>query len=175
MRRAILPLLAALLLAACSGSQGSGGGYGGAGSAGTPYATSARFLAEDPTVIELSVRDPLPVARVTLIDPTGAATEAFDIQRDKQIYRSDSGPKPSVGVGVFGGSSGHIGTGVGIGFPIFSSGQSTYTGTVVDSRAKVKVANPVLYRETWQSWKLRAELDDGRNKRTIEMLPPKPL
>ncbi|HSE74336.1 MAG TPA: hypothetical protein VLB05_07470, partial [Dongiaceae bacterium] len=74
-----------------------------------------------------------------------------------------------------GGSSGHIGTGIGIGFPIFSSGQSGYTATVVDSTAKVKIGNPVLYRESWQRWKLRVEFEDDGNARTIEMVPPKPL
>lgn len=161
-----------LLLAACSGNQG-GSGHGGAGS--TPYATDAHFLKDDPTVIELRVRDPLPVARVVLIDPMGAQTAAHDIQRDTQTYRSDGGARPNVGVGVFGGSSGRIGTGIGLGFPIFSSGQSRHTSAVVDSTAKVKIGNPVLYRTSWQDWKLRVELDDGRNKRTIEMVPPKPL
>ena len=171
MRRSILPFLAILLLAACSGNSG-GSGYG-----GTAYTTDAHFLKDDPTVIELSVRDPLPVARMVLIDPTGAETEAYDIQRDRQTYRSDGGPRPNVGVGVFGGSSGHIGTGVGIGFPIYSGSQSGYGGTtsVVDSTAKVRINNPVLYRSSWQSWKLRAELDDGRAKRTVELVPPKPL
>jgi hypothetical protein len=169
----ILSILAVILLAACSSNNPGGSGYGGAGS--TPYSTNAHFLTGDPTVIELTVRDPLPVARVFLVDPTGAQTEAFDIQQDRQIYRSDSGPRPSVGVGVSGGSSGHIGTGIGIGFPIFSSGQPNQTSAVVDSRAKVKISNAVLYRETWQRWKLRVELDDGQNSRTIEMVPPKPL
>jgi len=161
-----------LLLAACS-SNNAGSGYGGTGS--TAYTTDAHFLKDDPTVIELKVRDPLPVTRMVLIDPTGAETEAYDIQRDRQTYRSGGGPRPSVGVGVAGGSSGHIGTGIGIGFPIFSSGQSASAGTVVDSTAKVRINNPVLYRTSWQNWKLRAELDDGRTKRTIEMVPPKPL
>jgi hypothetical protein len=178
MRRTIVPILGALLLAACSSNNhGGGSGYGGVGSGGgnTPYATNAHFLSDDPTVIELTIRDPLPVARVILVDPTGAETAAYDIQRDRQIYRSDGGPRPSVGVGVSGGSSGHIGTGIGIGIPIFSSGQSNYTAAVVDSTAKVKIGNPVLYRSSWQSWKLRVELEDGPNKRTIEMVPPKPL
>jgi hypothetical protein len=181
MRTTIPLVLAMLALAACSGNNAGGGGsgYGGTGSSSSasnvPYGTNAHFLADDPTVIELTVRDPLPAARVLLIDPTGTETAAFDIQRDRQIYRSDAGPRPSVGVGVFGGSSGHVGTGVGIGFPIFSSGQSNYTSAVVDSTAKVKISNPVLYRNSWQTWKLRVELEDGPNKRTIEMVPPKPL
>jgi hypothetical protein len=174
MRSKLFPVLVMMLLAACSGNNG-GSGYGGAGSGSTSYATDAHFLADDPTVIELKIRDPLPVARAFLVDPTGAETAAYDIQRDRQIYRSDGGPRPSVGVGVFGGSSSHVATGVGVGFPLFSSGQSNYTAAVVDSTAKVKISNPVLYRSSWQSWKLRVELEDGPNKRTIEMVPPKPL
>jgi hypothetical protein len=181
MRKHIIALMAIAALAACSSSNGGGGGsgYGGVGSGSSssnvPYGTNAAFLKEDPTVIEVSVRDALPAARVFLIDPSGVQTAAFDLQRDRQVYRSDGGPRPNVGVGVFGGSSGNVGTGIGIGFPIFSSGQSNYTTSVVDSRAKVKVPNPVLYRETWQRWKIRVELEDGANKRFIEMVPPKPL
>jgi hypothetical protein len=176
----ISALALCLTLAACSSDRGSGGsGYGGVGSASpdanAPYSANAVFAKDEPTVIEVSVRDALPVARVFLVDPSGKQTAAFDIQRDKQIYRSDAGPRPNVGVGVFGGSSGHIGTGIGIGFPIFSSGQSNYTAAVVDSRAKVRIPNAVLYREAWQRWKLRIELDDGRNNRVLEMVPPKPL
>lgn len=163
----------ALLPAACSsGHRGGGGGYG--GTVDVPYGAEAHFLADDPTVIEVIVRDPLPAARVFLIDPTGQQNAAFDIQRDKRIYQSDGGPRPSVGVGVGGGSSGHISTGIGIGFPLFSSGPNQ-TSAVIDSRAKVRIGNPVLYRTTWQSWKLRVELDDGVTKRVIETLPPKPL
>lgn len=173
MRKAILPILAVLLLAACS-NNGGGSGYGGTGDSRS--ATDAHFLKDDPTVIEVNVRDPLPVTRVVLVDPTGAETPAHDIQRDTQTYRSGGyGASPSVGVGVFGGSSGRVGTGIGIGVPIFSSGQSGYDRTVVDSTAKVRINNPVLYRTTWQDWKLRAELGEGSTKRTIELAPPKPL
>lgn len=171
MRRAVLPIFAMLLLTACSNYGGGGSGYGGTG-----HATDAHFLKDDPTVIEVTVRDPLPVTRVVLVDPTGAETQAYDIQRDTQTYRSGGyGASPNVGVGVFGGSSGHIGTGIGIGVPIFSSGQSGYDRTVVDSTAKVRISNPVLYRSSWQDWKLRAELGEDGSKRTIELVPPKPL
>lgn len=162
---------AALLTASCSGNRG-GSGYG--STVDVPYGADAHFLASDPTVIEVTIRDPLPAARVFLIDPSGLQTAAFDIQRDKRIYQSDSGPQPSIGVGVGGGSSGHVSTGIGIGFPLFSSGGAGQTSAVIDSTAKVRIGNPVLYRETWQSWKLRVELDDGVTKRLIETLPPKP-
>jgi hypothetical protein len=109
-----------------------------------------------------------------LIDPAGVETAAYDIQRDRQVYRSGGGARPSVGVGVGGGSSGNFGTGIGIGIPIYPGG-SDYRSEVTESTAKVKISNPVLYRSSWQSWKLRVDLDDGANKRTIEMVPPKPL
>jgi hypothetical protein len=174
MRRLIVPVLV-LMLAACSGNSG-GSGYGGAGSGNASYGANAHFLASDPTVIEVTVRDPAPVSRVILIDPTGAETAAYDIQRDTQTYHSGNyGASPSVGVGVFGGSSGHVGTGIGIGVPIFSSGPSNYSSAVVDSTAKVRISNPVLYRTSWQSWKLRVEFGDGSNARTVEVVPPRPL
>jgi hypothetical protein len=167
MRSRLFPILVMLLLAACSSNSGSG--YG-----GSQYSSEAHFLASDPTVIEVKIRDPLPVARVVLVDPTGAETVAYDIQRDRQTYYPDGGARPSVGVGVGGSSSGNFGTGVGIGFPIYSGG-SRYASDVTESTAKIKIGNPVLYRNSWQSWKLRAELEDGANKRTVEMVPPKPL
>lgn len=178
MRKHLIPILlaltAALPLAACS--SGGGSGYGGTGgNVNTQYGASSHFLASDPTVIEVTIRDPLPAARVFLIDPNGQQTAAYDIQRDRRVYQSDGGPRPSVGVGVGGGSSGHVSTGIGIGFPIFSSGGANQTSSVIDSTAKVRISNPTLYRTTWQSWKLRVELDDGVNKRVIETLPPKPL
>lgn len=167
MRQKLFPILALLLLAACSGN-------GGSGSAGTQYSSEARFLSGDPTVIEVKVRDPLPVRRAVLVDPNGAETAAYDIQRDRQISRSGGGARPTVGVGVGGGSSGHFGTGIGIGFPIYPGG-SDHRSELTESTAKVKISNPVLYRTTWQSWKLRVDLEDGANKRTIDMVPPKPL
>ncbi len=167
MRNKLFPIVAMLLLAACSNNDGSG--YGGSRSS-----SEAHFLSSDPKVIEVKIRDPLPVARAVLVDPTGAETVAYDIQRDRQTYYSDGGARPSVGVGVGGSSSGNFGTGVGIGFPIYSGG-SRYASDVTESTAKIKIGNPVLYRNSWQSWKLRAELEDGANKRTVEMVPPKPL
>lgn len=166
--RILACILMVLGLAACSSSGGGGGGS---------YKTEANLLAADPTVIQLAVRDPLPVARMVLIDPNGVETAAYDIQRDSSTYHSNGGGvQPSVGVGVFGGSGGHVSSGIGFGFPLFSSGSSGYSGTMVESIAQVRIPNPVLYKTTWESWKLRAELDDGHgNNRIIEMVPPQPL
>jgi hypothetical protein len=163
MSQKLLPILAMFLLAACSSSGG-----------GTYYSSEAHFLSGDSTVIELTVRDPLPVKSAVLVDPTGIETAAYDIQRDRQVYSSGGGARPSVGVGVGGSSSGHFGTGIGIGIPIYPGG-SSYSREVTESTAKVKISNPVLYRNSWQSWKLRVELEEGATKRTVELVPPKPL
>src|SRR5262245_43360501 len=64
MRRLIGPILIVLALAGCSSS----------GSGGPPFGANAHFAANDPTVIQVNVRDPLPVAHVFLVDPTGMAT-----------------------------------------------------------------------------------------------------
>src|SRR5690348_5958027 len=106
MRKIALTLMV-LALAACSSS---GGGSNSA------YKTEAHFLASDPTVIEVVLRDPLPVSRAVLIDPNGVETPAFDIQRERQTYNNGGGDRPSVGVGV-GGGSGGVSTGIGFGFP----------------------------------------------------------
>jgi hypothetical protein len=164
MSQKLLPILAMLLLAACSNGGGSG----------TQYSSEAHFLSGDSTVIEVTVRDPLPVMRAVLVDPTGVETAAYDIQRDRQVYNSGGGARPSVGIGVGGSSSGHFGTGIGIGIPIYPGG-SNYSREVTESTAKVKISNPVLYRATWESWKLRVDLEEGATKRTVELVPPKPL
>jgi hypothetical protein len=175
----LLALIAAMPLAACSNYGGGGSGYGGTGgNVNSQYGANAHFLASDPTVIEVTVRDPLPAAQVFLIDPNGQQTAAHDIQRDRRTYQSGGGAQPSVGLGVGGGSWGGgsgVSSGIGFGIPLFSSGGSGRSSEVIDSTAKVRISNPTLYRTTWQSWKLRVELGDGANKRVIETLPPKPL
>jgi hypothetical protein len=171
MQRHLIPVLlllaATMPLAACSSSGGS--------NVDTQVGVSSHFMASDPTVIEVRVRDPLPAARVFLIDPNGLQTEAYDIQRDRRVVQSGGSARPIVGVGVGGGSSGNISTGIGIGFPVLAPGGSSQASAVTDSTAWVRISNPTLYGTTWQSWRLRVELDDGVNKRVIETLPPKPF
>lgn len=139
-----------------------------------PYITNAYLLRDDPAVIEVHVRDALPLEQVTLIDPNGAEWPAYEITRNRDLYRGDARPSAGVGVGVMGGSSGNVSTGIGIGFPLFSGSGEAYTATVNDSYAKLRIPDRATYDETWQSWKLRIELDDGTTSRTMEMLPPKP-
>ena len=126
-------------------------------------------------MIEVKVRDPLPVARAVLVDPTGVETAAYDIQRrDRQVYHSNGGARPTVGVGVGGGLSGNFGTGISIGFPIYSGG-SDYRADITESTVKVKISNPVLYRNSLAELEAARRSGRRREERTIEMAPPRPL
>lgn len=168
-RRSILLVLAAVALASCY-SGGSGGP-----SAPRQQSVTGYFSATEPGVIQVDVTDPLPVSAAALVGPDGTAVAAYQIDRDREIYRGDGGIQPSVGVGVTGGSSSRIGTGIGIGFPLFGSGGGDgVTTTVTASRVLIRVPDLAAYGATWQSSKLHIELDDGVTRRVMELLPPPP-
>ena len=160
--------LSLLGLAACYSSNDSGP------VAPRQQSVTGYFSATDHGVIEIDVTDPLPVKAASLVGPDGTAVRAFQIDRDRQIYRGDGAIRPSVGVGVMGGSSGHIGTGVGIGFPLFGSSGNEVTTTVTASRIQIRVPDLALYETNWQRSKLHIELDDGVSHRVMELLPPPP-
>jgi hypothetical protein len=159
--RTILCVLA-LLLAACSGDEDRG--------ISNPVA--ARFAADAGDRIEVTVADPQPVETAELIAPDGGATAAYQIDRSKTV-EEDGGPAPSVGVGVFGGSSGHIGTSIGIGIPIFGSGAPE--DPVIDSRALIRVPDMAAYRAHWTEYRLRLHLGTTEtNRRIMEIPAPRP-
>ncbi len=135
----------------------------------------AAISAEDESVILLTISDPLPVKSAQLIDPAGAATEAFLIERDSDHYHGGSGIRPNIGVGVVGGSSSGVSTGVGIGFPIFSSTGDGAVRRITESRVRLRIADLAVYRANWQRYAIAVELDDGVNRRSFRMVPPAPL
>jgi hypothetical protein len=162
-----LTVLSPLLLApaAC--------GYNSPPPRGIEESVTSAISAEDESVILLTVEDPLPVKSARLIDPSGAVTEAFAIDTDRQSYGGGSGVQPNVGVGVVGGSSSGVSTGIGIGFPIFSSNGGAVR-RLTESRARIRIADLAAYRRDWQRYAIAVELDDGVNRRAFEMVPPAP-
>ena len=159
------PIAACLILAACaSGGQSS--------SSNTPSITSA-IPSGDPTRIDVTVRDPLPVADATLVDPNGVSYPAVRIDRDHIAYSGSGGLQPSMGAGVAGGSGGGIASGVGIGIPLFSS-RGTSPGSFTESRISFRVPDMAAYRASWQRWKIHLDLAESGNSRSMEMLPPAP-
>ncbi|WP_374654407.1 hypothetical protein [Dongia sp.] len=165
MRPPILAL-ALLTLTAC--------GYDSARPHGIDETVTAAISAEDETVIVLTVDDPLPVKSARLIDPSGAVTEAFAIDRDRQSYSGGGNVRPNVGVGVVGGSSGGVSTGIGIGFPLFSSDGGGAVRRMTQSRVQLRIPDIAAYRLGWQHYAIAVDLDDGVNRRSFQMVPPAP-
>lgn len=165
--RNIFPALTFLLLAAC--------GYASAPPGGIVESVTTEISAEDQSVIIINVSDPLPVKTARLIAPDGTATEAFAIDRDRQSYTDGGGGRPNVGVGVAGGSNGGVSTGIGIGFPLFSSGSGEASRRITDSRVQIRIPDIPAYRSLWQRYAIAVDLDDGVNRRSFQMIPPAPL
>jgi hypothetical protein len=163
-RRSIL--LAFLALAAC--------GYDAAPPGGIDESVTTAISPEDEGIIVVNVSDPLPVKSARLIAPDGKLTEAFAIDRDRQSYSQGGGGNPNVGVGVMGGSNGGVSTGIGIGFPIFSSGNGQATHRITDSRVQIRIPDLAAYRANWQRYAIAVDLDDGVNRRAFQMVPPAP-
>lgn len=124
-------------------------------------------------VITVTVSDPLPAKAARLIAPDGQITQAIAIDTERHMAHEDNGLRPSIGVGVAGGSSSNISTGIGIGFPLFGAGE-TRTYSVTDSRITFRLPDPAEYRRNWQRYAIAVDLDDGVNRRTFQMLPPAP-
>jgi hypothetical protein len=184
-----VPLLAAvaaaLALAACGGPRTT---TGTASELGTPI--MARFAPNTTDVVLVSVQDRRPVDQVELIAPDGRVYLAQTITRDQIVESYDRygytrgypsgysdypyGPRLGVGVGVFGGSSGGIGTSVGLGFPI--GGRSTVEREVgYKSLARIPIDDMAYYEATWTQWRTRirfAEPEGGARFIEIEAPPP---
>lgn len=158
-----IPLIAIFLsLAACtSGGQSSS-------------AVLTPISANDPSRIDLTVRDSLPVADARLIDPQGNVTTATRIDRDRINYRRGGGVEPGMGVGVAGGSNSGVSTGVGLGvtIPLFSGGDTDDSFT--ESRASFRIPDMAAYRKSWQQWKVQVDLDNGSSHRSLELAAPAP-
>lgn len=160
--RYIHVLLALMILAGCS----AGGG------AIVSRPVSAEFAKAAPDAIEVEVKDRQPVETAELVAPDGSATPAYQIDRSKVV--ESYAPEPAFGVGVFGGSSGHIGTSVGINIPIGRSDTAPYE-PVIESRALIRVPDMAAYRSNWQNWKIRIELGTSEtNERVMEIPAPRP-
>lgn len=135
------------------------------------YGDTAASIAGD--IVTVTVSDPLPVKEARLIAPDGSIVTASTIDGERLMTHEDNGLRPRIGVGVSGGSSGGVSTGIGIGFPLFPTGESK-TYSVTRSRITFRLADPADYRQNWQRYAIAVDLDDGVNRRSFQMLPPAP-
>ncbi|MFO1062174.1 MAG: hypothetical protein U1E53_35035 [Dongiaceae bacterium] len=188
--RRIAPV-AALLLAACGSDrppprsalqdlppaapQGSVT-YGGPNQPGAPI--TAAFVPGYPPQIEVRIRDPQPAEAVALVTPDGRVLPAPRIETSR-IYQGAGGDGsapflPGIGLGIWGGSGGHVGTGIGIGLPLGGIDYGPATEAVV-SVARLSPDDPAAYRATWPRWTIRIQLGNPATiLRKVEIAAPRP-
>jgi hypothetical protein len=154
-----------MLLAACSGGGES------AKQAAPPF--QVEFASGAPDLIEVHVRDQQPVKSAKLVQPDGTFYEAYAIDTERHENAGGGGISPSFGVGVAGGSSSHVSTGVGIGFPIFGSSGSSSTPEY-RSTVRIRVTDMTAYRASWQKSELRLTLGEGSSQHDVVIPAPSP-
>jgi hypothetical protein len=164
--RMVLLCALALALSACAGGGGDREPFA--------YGIESYFAPDQPHVIEVHVRDPLPVAQAELIDDAGQRQQAKELSRERVMHYAEPAPWPGWGFGVMGGSSGHVATGFGLGIPFFG-GPGDQAVAVNESIARFEIPDLSRYAGAWQRWRIHLVLDDGRASRTVEMVPPAPV
>jgi hypothetical protein len=137
-------------------------------------AMASHFAPGQGDTIEASIVDPLPVKAAVLKTADGGTIAAVQIDRERNLYSSDTGEGPNFGIRASGGSSSGVSTGFGFGFPLFGGGEGERTAALTTSTVRFKIPDLAVYRRDWQRWILHIELDDGASRRTIETLPPAP-
>ena len=136
----------------------------------------------DGDTVSVELRDPnnhYRVERVELVGPNGVTIAAGTINREtnraSSNYRGFDGG-PSVGVGGWGGSRSGGGGGITLGFPL--GGRSARdreppAGTL--TTARIRLPDPVFYRQTVESWFIRITTLDRAQQSSVAIIPaPKP-
>jgi hypothetical protein len=163
MRKYVIACLALVALVACSSNR--------AESAKASYETS--FSSDTPDLLLVEVDDDQPVTAARLAAPDGTFYEAYAIDTDRQSGGSSPGIFPSEGVGVSGGSSSNISTGVGLSFPIFgASGPAPRPH--YRSTARIRVTDMAAYRANWEKSEVRLTMGEGSSAHEIVLRAPKP-
>jgi hypothetical protein len=167
MRARIAPmalLVAGLLVAGCGG--GNGGG-----------ARPGEVLAYEPDGpnagrIEITTVAQRALVRAELRLPDGRVEPATILEHSTVMGASGGGISPSVGVGVFGGSSSGIGTGVSIGVPL--GGGRRMGEAYLRSRARIVLRNAAAYRRDWREARVHLDFGENADPRTLLLQAPEP-
>lgn len=165
MRNAVIACLAVAALTACAGEGDR------AGRSDTRY--EAAFAADLPDLLVVEVTEDEPVTAARLVAPDGTFYEAYSIDTDRRSGGARTGIYPSVGVGVSGGSSSRISSGIGIGFPIFGS-PGPAAPPEYRSTARIRVTDMAAYRAEWQASELRLTLGEGAAEHQVAIPAPEP-
>lgn len=122
-------------------------------------------------VVDVKAYNRQPLASAELIDPAGRVLASAPGQLEPQMPAGYPFG-PSVGVGVFGGSGGSFGTGVGVGFPLGGYGTATVPpGEFVRSRAYILVPDIAAYRQIWQQSLVRLKFGIAPGDFTVADIP----
>jgi hypothetical protein len=141
---------------------------------GITYPVTAGFVVGYPNIIEVKIRDSEAAEQVELVAPGGAAA-AYPLDETRQVSIPQQHSGIDIGVVATGGSSSHVRTGIGIGFPIFGSAEAPKPVTEVLTRARLRIADLAAYRADWQHWIIRIRFAIGKpNERKMEMAAPQP-
>jgi hypothetical protein len=166
--------LAVLLLAGCSLWPGGDEPSDSAApeTAATAVTTGARTAA-DPAIIEAHYTGPRSPDLVRLVAPDGTRIEPLSVDRDTRRVEED-GRWPDVHVGVTGGSSSKVQTGIGIGFPLFGNDtveRPPESRTVM----RFRLPDPADYDANWKNYRVLLLFEPGTDRESrIEMMPPHP-
>lgn len=135
------------------------------------FADEATIARAGGPVIDVKASNRQPLASAELVDPTGRVLASAPGQLEPQMPAGYPFG-PSVGVGVFGGSGGSFGTGVGVGFPLSGYGTATVPpGEFVRSRAYVLVPDIAAYRQIWQQSLVRLKFGTAPGDLTVADIP----
>ena len=125
-------------------------------------------------VIQVSLRDPQPVASAQLVDPEGHEYPVSKITYAREVEGQSTGIDPQIRMDASGGSGRVGGANVGLSLPLLGS-DGPAADRVVVSYFSAQVPDMATYRASWQRWKFHVTLGATKsNRRDIEFLPPRP-
>jgi hypothetical protein len=168
-RRSLIGLALAALASACADD-----GMRSAPAPGVTINFGDPALAENarPTIEVVSVTRRA-LLRADLLLPDGALVVGTVVEG--QAIAGQPGWNPGgagVGVGVFGGSSGRVGSGVSIGVPIFGGGRPAEV--LVRSRARIAPPDMDAYRRDWTQARVRLTYGIGADAERVDIPAPAP-
>jgi hypothetical protein len=164
---------AMLLLAGCSGSLFGGGDDDRPEPIPVAVETAPNVPVADPDLVEIRYEGERSPSTIALIAPDGTRIAARDVERTSEIPASEDS-FPDIHVGVDGGSSSGVQTGIGIGFPIFGTETEAPPPRTV-TIARFLPPDIAHYRTNWHAYRVELLFAPGTDAfERIELLAPEP-
>jgi hypothetical protein len=166
-------IAAMLLLAGCSGGLFGGGDSDRPEPIPVAVEMTPNVPVVDPGLVEVRYEGERSPSTIALIAPDGTRTEARDVERTSEIATGEDS-FPDIHVGVDGGSSSGVQTGIGIGIPIFGPETETLPPRTV-TIARFLPPDIAHYRANWHEYRVELLFAPGTDAfERIELLAPEP-